>query len=106
MFKQLQNQWSLFCRSRMLSQQPMAAIDLYPKNEEIQRIKIRLSKKKSSVHLTQDMAARVTYQLTTEIPADVWSYENYRIQDDADPALWMEPKSLKVQVVRRLRDSG
>ncbi|EPH95324.1 LPXTG-motif protein cell wall anchor domain protein [Enterococcus faecalis 13-SD-W-01] len=80
------------------NQQPMSAIDLYPKNEEI-TYQDPPFKKEIIGSSNTEYGGEITYQLTTEIPADVWSYENYRIQDEADPALWMEPESLKVQVV-------
>jgi fimbrial isopeptide formation D2 family protein/LPXTG-motif cell wall-anchored protein len=79
------------------SQQPMAKIDLYPKNEET-AYQDPPFKKEIIGSSNTGYGGEVTYQLTTQIPADVWSYKNYCIQDDADPALWMESKSLKVQV--------
>jgi fimbrial isopeptide formation D2 family protein/LPXTG-motif cell wall-anchored protein len=78
-------------------QQAMSTIDLYPKNEEVS-YQVPPFKKEIIGSMNTEFGGEVTYQLTTKIPTDVWSYKQYWIQDEADPALWLKSESLNVSI--------
>jgi fimbrial isopeptide formation D2 family protein len=78
--------------------QDLTAIHLYPKNEEVSHKNPPLKKVVTAADTDFAYGASVPYKITTVIPDDVWSYDNYQIIDHAAGALNLDTRSLLIQV--------
>jgi fimbrial isopeptide formation D2 family protein len=78
--------------------QDLTAIHLYPKNEEVAHKDPPLKKVVTADDTDFAYGASVPYKITTVIPDDVWSYDNYQLIDHAADALDLDTRSLSIQV--------
>lgn len=76
--------------------QALTEIQLYPKNEDQPHENPPLTKTVTNDKTNVEYGATLSYKLTTVVPADVWSYKNYQLTDEADSALQLNSDSLQV----------